>query len=116
MAIWGHQWSGKTVQARCDNAAVVEIVNSASSKDMHLRRCLAFIVANYDISLIANHVAGSDNSLADALSRDNASFLLAIGTSYSLPNPNKPSRLAKPDSTGQGCGILLLPGTSSIYI
>ena len=33
MAIWGHQWSGKTVHARCDNAAVVEIVNSGSSKD-----------------------------------------------------------------------------------
>lgn len=70
MAMWGNRWKGKTVQARCDNAAVVDIVNSGSSKDsdaMHLQRCLAFIVAKHDVNLVAKHISGVDNSLADAI-------------------------------------------------
>ena len=46
VAIWGRQWCGKTVQIRCDNAAVVAILNSGDSRDpdaLHLRRCLAFM-------------------------------------------------------------------------
>ena len=30
-AIWGHEWVGKSVRFRCDNAAVVAILNSGSS-------------------------------------------------------------------------------------
>ncbi len=36
--------------ARCDNAAVVAIINKGQSKDkeaMHLARCLAFIQAEH---------------------------------------------------------------------
>lgn len=32
-ALWGPGWSGKTVRAQCDNAAVVAIVNSGSSRE-----------------------------------------------------------------------------------
>ena len=32
VAIWGRAWQGKTVVARCDNMAVVAIVNSGRSK------------------------------------------------------------------------------------
>lgn len=32
-AIWEKQWIGKTVLAQCDNAAVVAIIYSGSSKD-----------------------------------------------------------------------------------
>ncbi len=31
-AVWGPRWKGKTVRARCDNAAVVSIINSGSSR------------------------------------------------------------------------------------
>ena len=31
--IWGPKWKGKTILARCDNAAVVAIVNSGTSKN-----------------------------------------------------------------------------------
>lgn len=44
-AVWGADWSGKTVEANCDNAAVVAIVNSGSSREpeaMHLQGSLAF--------------------------------------------------------------------------
>ena len=42
-ALWGSAWQGRTVSCRCDNAAVVAIVNSGRSKVeavMHLMRCL----------------------------------------------------------------------------
>ena len=50
-AVWGPEWAGKTVRARCDNQAVVATVNVATvnsgscreAEAMHLRRCLAFL-------------------------------------------------------------------------
>ena len=32
-AVWGESWVGKSVQIRSDNAAVVAVINSGSSKD-----------------------------------------------------------------------------------
>ena len=73
-AVWGHEWSGKAVLSRCDNQAVVEIINSGSCREqdaMHLRRCLAFLEARWSFYLRAAHIRGVDNVVADALSRDN---------------------------------------------
>lgn len=72
-AIWGSQWGGTTIQVRCDNAAVVAILNQNSSRDrevMHLLRCLAFIMAKYQFLLVASHIPGWLNLAADALSRN----------------------------------------------
>ena len=47
VAIWGSRWKGLTVLCRCDNAAVVSIVNSGRSRMdqvMHLMRCLSFFL------------------------------------------------------------------------
>ena len=71
-AVWGRSWHGKTVLAKCDNMAVVAIVNSGTSKEkdaMHLRRCLAFLEAKRGFHLFAEHIKGADNRVADALSR-----------------------------------------------
>ena len=68
MASWG-----KAVLARCDNMAVVAIVNNGSSKEaeaMHLRWCLSFLEAKWAIHLWAEHVRGVDNEVADLLSRN----------------------------------------------
>lgn len=76
VAVWGKEWHGLTVQARCDNSAVVAILNWGSSLDpavMHLMRCLAFILAKFQIDLFASHIPGLKNDLADALSRNNLS-------------------------------------------
>ena len=73
VASWGKAWQGKAVLARCDNMAVVAIVNSGSSREaeaMHLRRCLAFLEAKRAIQLWAEHVRGVDNEVADSLSRN----------------------------------------------
>ena len=56
--VWGKRWSKKTKMAQCDNAAVVAIINSGTSKDckgMHVMHCLAFISAKFEFSLIATH-------------------------------------------------------------
>ena len=78
-AIWGPTWENKSILCRCDNEAVVHIINTGTSKDPHvmgLMRCLHFIAARFNLLLSAAHIAGTDNSLADALSRDNLSLFL----------------------------------------
>ena len=59
--------------------AVVAIVNSGSSKEpeaMHLRRCLAFLEAKWDIQLWAEHI----NQAADAISRNRVNQLFTCHT------------------------------------
>ncbi len=54
---WGIFWQSKTVMARCDNMAVMAIVNSDASREveaMHLRRCVAFLEAKWSIQLRAS--------------------------------------------------------------
>jgi len=70
------------VLSRCDNAAVVAIVNSGRSKmdrAMHLMRCLFFLLARWEFSLVGMHIPGVENGVADALSRYNLpSFHLVV--------------------------------------
>ena len=61
------------MQVLCDNEAVVTIVNKGTTKDtecMHLVECLAFIKAKFNVDLVASHIKGKLNTLADALSRN----------------------------------------------
>ena len=49
---WGKMWQGSTILARCDNEAVVAVINSRYSRDeqlMHLLRCLFFTEAKFQI-------------------------------------------------------------------
>lgn len=60
----------------CDNLGKVALVNSGYSKVpqiMHLLRCLFFIRAHLQIQLwaVIVHVPGTENVLADAISRNN---------------------------------------------
>ena len=76
-AVWEKEWAKLTVMFRCDNAAVVAIINSGRSKDklvMHLMRCLSFFGARYNFFYFAVHVPGKDNVAADSLSRNNLSL------------------------------------------
>ena len=56
---------------QCDNAAVVSIINHKNPEAMHLTRCLVFIAAKWEFHLVATHIKGMDNTLADILSLDN---------------------------------------------
>lgn len=76
-AVWGKQWRKQAVLAHCDNKAVVDVINAGCCRDshlMHLLRSLFFITAHYEIAIRAVHLAGRDNSEADAISRDKMSF------------------------------------------
>ena len=69
-AVWGRTTQGNSIRIRCDNAAVVAILRSGTSKDklaMHLMRCLAFFRAEFNLSLEAEHLPGRLNTAADAL-------------------------------------------------
>ena len=94
-AVWGADWKGKNVMALCDNAAVVATINKGSCKEpesMHLMRCLAFIRARSQFNLFSSHVSGTDNDLADALSRDNLQyFLLHYPQAQQSPTPLPPN-------------------------
>ena len=74
------QWKDSTVTVYCDNQSTVAIVNSGYSKIpriMHVLRCLFFIRARFNIDLIALHIPGTSNQLADAISRDHLHVLFA---------------------------------------
>lgn len=79
VAVWGKQLEGRNVMAYCDNQAVVAIINKGDSREadcMHLVRCLAFLRAKFHFALYGEHVSGSLNELADALSRDKMQYFL----------------------------------------
>ena len=53
--------------------AVVNILASSTSRDplvMYLLHTLHFIAAFYNLHLIAEHIAGSNNSISDAISHN----------------------------------------------
>ena len=111
-AIWGTGWANKSVLCRCNNEAVVSIINFGTSKDptvMCLIRCLYFIAAKFNLLISAVHLAGSANGLADALSRNNrVSFLINHPQANHLPSPIPAELLdllvhSKPDWISPSC-------------
>ena len=54
-AVWAKHWQGLSVMVHCDNMGTVAVVNSGYSREqpiMHLLRCLFFIRATYQFSLV----------------------------------------------------------------
>ena len=89
--LWGRTWTGKHILFRCDNAAVVAIVNSGCSKHpiaMHCTRLVYLLGAVFNFSFQSSHIAGKDNIAADAISRNNhALFLQLTPEAYIQPTP-----------------------------
>ena len=93
--VWGREWQGCRVHARCDNQAAVHAISGRSCKDkslMHLLRCLFFCEARYQFRLSAAYLPGVQNTLADDLSRDRRSSFLS-----KAPGMNKEPSPAPPD-------------------
>ena len=70
--VWGQSWRRTRVLFHCDNMAVVQLWRSGLSKApllMHLVRALFFVAATNNFHVSITHIAGVDNSIADALSR-----------------------------------------------
>jgi len=78
--IWGGQWCNKLILVHCDNQAVVEVINSGSSKEatlMHLLRAVFFISAHHGFAIRATHIPGERNTAADAISRNNPALFFS---------------------------------------
>ena len=80
LGVWGKRWRNQYVLIRCDNRAIVDILQAKTSKDsiiMHMLRCLHFLCATQEIRITATHIAGADNGPADALSRNRRDLFFA---------------------------------------
>ena len=90
-AIWGKYWKGQRMVCHCDNAAVVTIINSGSSKNplaMQLMRSLFFMSAHFNFAISAHFLPGSSNQLADALSRNKPERFFSLHPQANqLPTP-----------------------------
>ena len=72
LKIWGHIWANKKVKIHCDNLPVVEVLNSGRARDDTLTACarnIWLLSALHNITLKVTHIAGSQNNIADLLSR-----------------------------------------------
>ncbi len=77
-ALWGAQWAGRHICFHSDNDAVVSIIQRRSAKHLlitHLLRCLFFYASVHQFHFSALHIPGTENVLADAISRNNLTLL-----------------------------------------
>ena len=78
--VWGRGWTGKVVEFVVDNQAVVAVLQSGYSKEehlMHLLRVPVWLASHFQFWFVASHIAGKDNTLADAISRNNSDLFLS---------------------------------------
>ena len=72
--IFGPQWSGKVVQLKIDNAAVVQVIEATYAQNahlLHLLHLLIFYASFYDFWFMTSHIPEITNINADALLRNN---------------------------------------------
>lgn len=70
--LWGKEWTASSIVVHCDNEATVQCINKGRSHApalMPLLRRLTWISACDQFILIAKHILGSKNQIADSLSR-----------------------------------------------
>ena len=68
-AMWGACWTGCTVQFHCDNMAIVRVIAAGRAKFPpinRLLRCLFFFSAHFNFNIMAVHIRGTLNEVADA--------------------------------------------------
>ena len=72
LKLWGSHWKDKTVEIKCDNMAMVEVLRSGRARDSILAMCarnIWLLAAMFNVKLVINHIPGSHNTVADLLSR-----------------------------------------------
>lgn len=85
------------VECKCDNEVVVMVIKHGYTKEKHmarLLRCLLFIEAKFNVTLVATHVPGAENLVADALSRNRLmEFFILIPQARPRPSQVPPALL-----------------------
>ena len=72
LKLWGPYWKDKTVEIKCDNMAVVEVLKSGCARDSVLAMYahnIWLLSTIFNVELVVNHIPGSHNVVADLLSR-----------------------------------------------
>ena len=72
MRLFWRLWSTKKILVRCDNYAVVTVLRSGKTRDPFLAACarnIWYCAATYDTDVTFTHIKGSENKVADLLSR-----------------------------------------------
>ena len=72
LKVWSNLWQNKKVKIKCDNLAVVEVLNSGKTRDPFLALCARnvwLISAIFNIQLLFSHIPGKNNYITDLLSR-----------------------------------------------
>ena len=79
-AFWGPQWRGKAIHFCCDNMAIVHAGQSGKSTEplvMQLLQGLHLFAMEHHLHFTISHIAGTDNSPADLLSRNKVPLFLS---------------------------------------
>ena len=72
LRVWSHQWAASKILLKYDNQAVLSVLNSGRIQDSTfgaMARNISMLLAIHDIELQVIHILGSDNKVADLLSR-----------------------------------------------
>ena len=70
--MWANEWANRAIVIKCDNEAVVGVVNKGVTRDSALAamaRNIWLVTALHNIRLQIVHIPGVDNVCADLLSR-----------------------------------------------
>ena len=87
---WDHYWRRKKVLFHCNNQSVCDIWCRGSFRSpevMALVRMLFFCAAKFDINVMIVPIAGSNNTIADALSRFQATRFYQLAP-LAAPHPD----------------------------
>ena len=95
--LWGSEWQGKKILFYCDNEATVHIIMKGRSKIQHIMRLmrrLTWCAAKGNFIILAKHIPGVNNDIADALSRFQMSRFRKLApraalTSCTCPAPSE---------------------------
>ena len=71
-ATWGHHWTGRRIEFRCDCMPVVQAITAAHARNpqlMQLLRTLHLLAHTHGFEFRCSHLSSAANSAADVLSR-----------------------------------------------
>ena len=72
LKVWGQHWSNKCIEIKCENLAVISVLQEGKARDpllTTLARNIWLLTSIYNIQLKVSHIFGKDNKIADPLSR-----------------------------------------------
>ena len=82
--LWGDRFVNRRIKVKCDNQAVVQMINNGSSNCMILIRIIALRSMQLNLWVFAEFVRGKNNEIADALSRMQRKHFLILSENMQM--------------------------------